>query len=386
MLEDISFISLVDNPPTSEDLYPTFGPTICTSKSFASSASPSETIDFSITPVSRFAATDFQAIPAAPITVTSLNDNAVPLNVLGITAAPIPVVSIADITSVPMSTAVLSEAPDTLATASPNSSPVLAQTTSPILPVKFSPCATPTPSIDPLPLVSAILVATPASLRIPTSPKISVLPGEYCIPATSDYPSIDVLVASSSLAAATPTATTFDIISATSASTSSLSTVVCKSSSTSPVSSVSSNDAVLQSASASPPKASVPGPSSTKSPNAYKGVLDYNFFPGKVIYKRKRSVNAPTPNVVSGNEFRKFLAQKNDKKSKKKKGEEWTCIYCERTYSEDMKSKKSLKWIECDACKRQMHVSCMLKSFLVKVQLDQNGDDGEVDFSCEFCN
>ena len=386
MLEDISFISVVDNPPTSEDLYPTFGPTICTSKSSTSSASPSETIDFSITPVSRFAATDFQAIPAAPITVTSLDGNAVPLDVLSIPAAPIPVVSIADITSVPTSTAVLSEAPDTFATAAPNSSQVLAQTTSHILPVEFLPCATPTPSIDPLPLVSATSVATPVPHRTPTSPMVSAIPEDYCIPPTPDYPSIDVLVASSSLAAATPTATTFKTISATSVSTPSLPTVVCKLPSSSPVSSVSSNDATLQSASVSPPKAPVPGPSSTKSPNAHKGVLDYKFFPGKVIYKRKRSVNAPTPNVVSGNEFRKFLAQKTDKKTKKKKGEEWTCIYCERTYSEDMKSKKNLKWIECDACKRQMHVSCMPKSFLVKVQLDQNGDDEEVDFSCEFCN
>ena len=93
----------------------------------------------------------------------------------------------------------------------------------------------------------------------------------------------------------------------------------------------------------------------------------------------------PTPNIVSGKEFRQYLANKTNKK-KKNNGEEWECFYCEGIYSDDRKNKKAVKWIDCDTCKRQMHVACVPRSHLVNVGYEQHAEEVEIDFSCELCS
>ena len=99
---------------------------------------------------------------------------------------------------------------------------------------------------------------------------------------------------------------------------------------------------------------------------------------------------------MSGKEFRQYLANQTNKK-KKNSGEEWECFYCEGIYSDDRKNKKAVKWIECNTCKRQMHVAWIEydldrtwthrvpRSHLVNVGYEHYAEEVEIDFSCELC-
>ena len=112
--------------------------------------------------------------------------------------------------------------------------------------------------------------------------------------------------------------------------------------------------------------------------------LDYSYFPGKINFKRKTTAQRQTQYVVSGVKFRKAKAERTMKQKKKNEGD-WFCIYCEVSYSADRKNKKNVKWVECDQCTLQMHVPCVPKRHLVSMQFNEEEDDNEVDFKCEFC-
>ena len=111
---------------------------------------------------------------------------------------------------------------------------------------------------------------------------------------------------------------------------------------------------------------------------------DYLHFPGKITYKRK-APEEPIAHVIRRKQYREQAVKKNEKRKGKKK--EWTCVYCGIEFSTDNRSKTVRKWINCDNCVREMHLSCVPKKHLrlIDFSMDDFEDDEEIDFLCEFC-
>ena len=106
----------------------------------------------------------------------------------------------------------------------------------------------------------------------------------------------------------------------------------------------------------------------------------YKYYPGKVVYKKRKARTSPVKSIISGKEFR---VQMLKKPKKNKKGNEWMCAYCDISYDDDIKNNISKKWIECDNCHSTQHIQCLPRSHLDLQNFDF--DEEENDFLCEKC-
>ena len=123
-------------------------------------------------------------------------------------------------------------------------------------------------------------------------------------------------------------------------------------------------------------------PSINSSPNLK---LDHIFFEGKIIYKKRKQPKEQPPAMMSTTKYRKYLLEKENKKNKGKKNEDWKCCYCHILYSDEQKKRINSSWIECDNCDRKMHIKCIPRSYLNCIQFDITDLEDDVDFTCEAC-
>ena len=112
---------------------------------------------------------------------------------------------------------------------------------------------------------------------------------------------------------------------------------------------------------------------------------EYIFYEGKIEYKKRKAPANPQPSMLVGKEYRKYMVDKKEKGRKKKKGDEWWCIYCHINWNDDVNNNEGKKWIECDGCQRQMHTSCVPRKHKNLVNYDSGDSEEEVNFECEFC-
>lgn len=123
-------------------------------------------------------------------------------------------------------------------------------------------------------------------------------------------------------------------------------------------------------------------PSSSK-PNrlSCSSIRKYLRCPGKILYKKGKAPKDPMPSVMSTKSYRTALI----KNTKRKKNNEWICVYCDAEFTDDINSKST--WIECDECDIKMHVSCVPRSHMKDINFEWDGmGDGEIDFICEVCH
>ena len=116
---------------------------------------------------------------------------------------------------------------------------------------------------------------------------------------------------------------------------------------------------------------------------ASSGINDV-LWDGRITYKKRKAPKDNIPSAVSSTRYRQFtLRKEQEKKAKKKKVEEWECVYCKVCWSEDKNAKKDRQWINCDSCERKMHVTCVSKQNrrLIKFDEETEGDN----FVCEAC-
>ena len=107
------------------------------------------------------------------------------------------------------------------------------------------------------------------------------------------------------------------------------------------------------------------------------------FWEGKITYKKRKAPKDRLPSAVSSTKYRKYVLQKENNSKKKRKDNDWECIYCKELYSENEKNCKNAKWINCDSCDKKMHVECVSKIYLEEVGFSDCNE--EVDFICECC-
>ena len=69
--------------------------------------------------------------------------------------------------------------------------------------------------------------------------------------------------------------------------------------------------------------------------------------------------------------------------NKKRKAVDWECTYCKILYLDDENNGRNVTWINCDTCDRKMHIKCVCKPYLNKI--NYTGSDDECDFICEAC-
>ena len=138
------------------------------------------------------------------------------------------------------------------------------------------------------------------------------------------------------------------------------------------------------------PSAEPPSPlaSSTSSSTVSAGTsYDHVFWDAKIVYKRKKAPKSRIPAMISSSNYRKFFLQKESaKKTKKKKNSDnWECVYCHITWSEDESSQNGKQWINCDHCESKMHTLCIPTRHQVATGLSNREPDADIDFSCEGC-
>ena len=104
----------------------------------------------------------------------------------------------------------------------------------------------------------------------------------------------------------------------------------------------------------------------------------------KIEYKKRKSSENSKPSMLVTKEFRKYCVEHKSKK--KKSNNEWDCIYCKFSWTDDVKLNRYSKWIECDQCPLKMHTSCVPKKHKEMISYDSEDSSEEVVFSCEFCS
>ena len=108
----------------------------------------------------------------------------------------------------------------------------------------------------------------------------------------------------------------------------------------------------------------------------------YKYFPGKVVYKKRKTPTSPQKSIVSAKSFR--LQTLNKQKTKKNKADDWICEYCKISYDEDLSSDRgNRKWIGCDNCHLKQHITCLPRAHLSAQNFDIEEDEN--DFLCERC-
>lgn len=110
----------------------------------------------------------------------------------------------------------------------------------------------------------------------------------------------------------------------------------------------------------------------------------YCYYPGKIVYKKKKAPETPLQNVISSQQFRVSVLNRNNKKKTKKNV--WICVYCDIEFSADKKGKSNRKWINCDGCERKMHLDCVPRTHLASINFEEDTESAEVDFMCECCS
>ena len=112
-------------------------------------------------------------------------------------------------------------------------------------------------------------------------------------------------------------------------------------------------------------------------------VEKYLHYPAKILYKKRKAPATPLPSVISARQYRSQLLEK----AKGQKDDDWLCVYCNHSWSNDKESKVMARWIDCDHCDKKMHISCLPKKHMNEICFDwdamKNGED--VDFMCECC-
>ena len=106
----------------------------------------------------------------------------------------------------------------------------------------------------------------------------------------------------------------------------------------------------------------------------------YQFYPGKVKYKKRKPPAAPEMSVVSGKYARISMLSKP---AKKKSCTQWICAYCDITYDEDVAGNTNMKWIQCDNCQMKMHINCTPRAHLSSQNFDFEEEENY--FKCEKC-
>ena len=111
---------------------------------------------------------------------------------------------------------------------------------------------------------------------------------------------------------------------------------------------------------------------------------EFIFKSPKITVKKRKQ--APKPSVISDIKFRIFTID-NESKKGKKNDPDWQCMYCHRRWSDDSNDGMETKWIDCDSCICQMHLDCVPKRHLRKINYDPSNDDEgqDVNFVCEVC-
>ena len=117
-----------------------------------------------------------------------------------------------------------------------------------------------------------------------------------------------------------------------------------------------------------------------------KSVLgDHIFWNGQITYKKHKNPKEQLPSLISSEKFRKILIEKEEKKTKNKKNDDWICVYCSGSFSADKRAKKHLTWIECDSCSSKMHLNCVPRDHLPRSGYESDDDDDDKKFICDQC-
>ena len=117
-------------------------------------------------------------------------------------------------------------------------------------------------------------------------------------------------------------------------------------------------------------QSALPLPSKTISTSPKESIIDnYTFWEGKVTFKKRKNPPEKTPTILSNSDFRKMILQTDTQKKRAK------CVYCHHFWSDNKKSKKNIKWIECDKCSLQMHLKCLPLSHKQKNNIENDDED-----------
>ena len=113
---------------------------------------------------------------------------------------------------------------------------------------------------------------------------------------------------------------------------------------------------------------------------------DHIFFEGKITYRKRKEPEDQPPTVMSMTKYWKWVLQKENKKKKGKKSENWKCCYCHILYLNEKKKKGDSSWIECHNCDRKMHIKCIPKTCLTAINFNITDIEDDVDFTSEACD
>ena len=112
---------------------------------------------------------------------------------------------------------------------------------------------------------------------------------------------------------------------------------------------------------------------------------EFIFKSPKVTIKKRKSDPNKSFNVTS-KKFRKSIVEKDKDTKKKKKYNEWKCIYCARLWSHDNEDGDETMWINCDECNLEMHIDCIPKGHLDAINFECPDSNENVNFICEICS
>ena len=119
----------------------------------------------------------------------------------------------------------------------------------------------------------------------------------------------------------------------------------------------------------------------TEPSTSYKHV----YWGGKIQYKKRKAPKEKLPSMISSKQYRSLVIKKaKSGKSKKLKNTEWTCIYCDISWSEDKKGVIEIMWVACDKCPLAMHFNCIPQAHKKVLGLKESNIK-ESDFMCEAC-
>lgn len=70
------------------------------------------------------------------------------------------------------------------------------------------------------------------------------------------------------------------------------------------------------------------------------------------------------------------------------KEKDYQCAKCDASWNEEKSIGIKSVWVDCDVCKKSVHIKCVSTEQLNKFGLDDPsfGNDSECDFICEECD
>ena len=81
--------------------------------------------------------------------------------------------------------------------------------------------------------------------------------------------------------------------------------------------------------------------------------------------------------MVSRVSFRLSDLEKNRSKiqqKRKRKPENWICVYCDRALEKDEENGKERDWTKCDKCKIEMRYDCITRNHLYETGFTVQGE------------